>query len=570
MPPLFKLILARLRMLGHVVTGLRRGGVLKFLVIMSFMVLLIGALFGAITRGFIFLRGQGGAWNILLPYLFSTYFLTMLLMLTFSNAVISFGALFRSPETRLLMSMPLPARSVYNYKAGESLLFSSWAFLMLSGPLMISYGLYGGHGRLGASFYLATAAMMVPFVFIPSALGSLLGMLLTRFFPRARGKVLGLIFAVVAFAAIVAGVFLAVKSGLTEKHTVIDQALLERIMDTFAFSQSPWAPSFWISEGLLRAAEQKWATVAFCWGLLASTALFLWTFNDFAAEKLYAASYSRGAGAPTRRFYRMGGVIDWLSQGFSRFAPFTSRLVAKDVRTFLRDPVQYLQVFIFFGVLFLYVANFRNLGYHGLVLEHIRSLRWTNFVAFTNLAAAGLTLATLTTRFVFPLISIEGKRFWVLSLLPVKRSRLLLGKYVFSLGGSLMLIVPLVLLSSYMLRTPGDMAWMHVFTALCMCLGLPAIAVGMGAIFPNYREESPAKIVSGFGGTLCLVLSIGFVGLLVLGVGLLCRQYVFAQVGIRSLSRPLQWATFLALSLSAMATALPLWLGCRAINKAEL
>ena len=32
--------------------------------------------------------------------------------------------------------------------------------------------------------------------------------------------------------------------------------------------------------------------------------------------------------------------------------------------------------------------------------------------------------------------------------------------------------------------------------------------VGLGAIFPDYRETNPARIVSGFGGTLTLILSI--------------------------------------------------------------
>ena len=34
-----------------------------------------------------------------------------------------------------------------------------------------------------------------------------------------------------------------------------------------------------------------------------------------------------------------------------------------------------------------------------------------------------------------------------------------------------------------------------------------ALATGLGALYPNFREDNPTKIVSGFGGTLCLVLS---------------------------------------------------------------
>jgi len=35
--------------------------------------------------------------------------------------------------------------------------------------------------------------------------------------------------------------------------------------------------------------------------------------------------------------------------------------------------------------------------------------------------------------------------------------------------------------------------------------------VGLGAIYPNLKEDNPSKIVAGFGGTLNLVLSLIFV-----------------------------------------------------------
>jgi ABC-2 type transport system permease protein len=568
--PLFRLVALRVQMLGHAVTELRRGGAFKFLVVAVFGVLLVGMLFQAITFGFRFLRGYPEFQGLLVPYLFSIYFLTMLLMLTFSNAVISFGSLYRSPETQLLMTLPLEPRTVYTYKVGESLLFSSWAFLVLGGPLLVSFGLYGAMDKAHWSFYPAAALLILPFVFIPASLGAAISMLLTRFFPRRPGRVLGLLFAGLAVACLVAAGWLGIRAGLMEPTGAVDEHLVQRIMDNFAFSRSPWAPSNWLAEGLLAAVALDWREAAFNWGLLASTALALWMLADLTAERLYAASFSRASGTPTRRVYRTGGALDLLGRFGARFAPVTARLLVKDLRTFARDPVQWSQVLIFFGLLFIYVANLRNLGYQRIVLEHVQNLRWTSFVSFTNLAAAGLTLATLTTRFVFPMISMEGRRFWVLALLPVRRSRLLFGKYIFSLGGSLLLIVPLALLGAWMLGTPGQMAWIHLVTALCMCLGLPAIAVGMGAVFPNYREESPAKIVSGFGGTLCLVMSIAFVGLLVLGVGMYCHQQINLAEGVVRLGRPAVLAMAAAAAASVLTAVVPLALGCRAINRAEL
>jgi ABC-2 type transport system permease protein len=56
-----------------------------------------------------------------------------------------------------------------------------------------------------------------------------------------------------------------------------------------------------------------------------------------------------------------------------------------------------------------------------------------------------------------------------------------------------------------------------------MTFALNGLAVGLGVLFPNVKETNPSKIVSGFGGTLCFVLSsiyiIASLALLVLGGG---------------------------------------------------
>jgi ABC-2 type transport system permease protein len=47
-----------------------------------------------------------------------------------------------------------------------------------------------------------------------------------------------------------------------------------------------------------------------------------------------------------------------------------------------------------------------------------------------------------------------------------------------------------------------------------MAAALGGLAVGIGAL-PNFKEDNPSKIVSGFGGTLCLVMSFIYIGMFV-------------------------------------------------------
>ena len=54
-----------------------------------------------------------------------------------------------------------------------------------------------------------------------------------------------------------------------------------------------------------------------------------------------------------------------------------------------------------------------------------------------------------------------------------------------------------------------------------MTFALNGLAVGLGVLYPNLKEANPSKIVSGFGGTLCLVLSFLYIlaSVVLLGFG---------------------------------------------------
>ena len=63
--------------------------------------------------------------------------------------------------------------------------------------------------------------------------------------------------------------------------------------------------------------------------------------------------------------------------------------------------------------------------------------------------------------------------------------------------------------------------------------------MGLGTLYPNFKEDNPAKIVSGFGGTFCLVLSF---------------LYIVSSVTLLALGSP--WTGKLA-----FGWMLPSWLG---------
>jgi ABC-2 type transport system permease protein len=66
---------------------------------------------------------------------------------------------------------------------------------------------------------------------------------------------------------------------------------------------------------------------------------------------------------------------------------------------------------------------------------------------------------------------------------------------------------------------------LYALVIATMTVGLTALAIGLGTLFPNFRETNPAKIVSGFGGTLCLIVSFIYI--------LLCISVLALPAGVR-------------------------------------
>src|SRR5205814_10732377 len=73
--------------------------------------------------------------------IFDLMFLTLGVMLVFSTGLILHGSLFAQAETAFLLSKPVRADRVFAYKFQGAVAFSSWAFLILGGPVLIAYGL---------------------------------------------------------------------------------------------------------------------------------------------------------------------------------------------------------------------------------------------------------------------------------------------------------------------------------------------------------------------------------------------------------------------------------------------
>jgi len=293
-------------------------------------------------------------------------------------------------------------------------------------------------------------------------------------------------------------------------------AVLDKMLMRTRFAQYPWLPSYWASASVLHWGSGAVAASGFLMLVLLSHALFFGMLSFTCTGNLFyhasSAVNSRGSifagwkwlrpvGAKSRKARPWPGLAEWLVDRLFWLRQDVRALIVKDMRMFWRDTTQWAQSLMLFGLLTAYIFNLRHFS------QQLNQLFWVHLVSYLNLGACSLNLATLTTRFVYPQFSLEGKRLWIVGMAPLGLARVVKTKYWLATVTSLSVTLSLIWLSCHMLEMPWDRIAYFAVAITIMTFTLTGLAVGLGTLYPNFKEENPSKIVSGFGGTFCLVLS---------------------------------------------------------------
>ncbi len=470
------------------------------------------ALFFIMLEGFMFLQREAGAFTEeTVEKVLNIFYASLMVMLFFSSAILLYGGIYQSQEIRFLITTPSSAARIFQYKFSEAVFLSGWGFILIGSPMLVAYGIVVDANW---HYYLLLMPLMVAFTYVPTGLGAITCLLVVHFLTRMRRPIVAA--AVTAVLSLIAWSLWTIF--FSRQHELLTPEWFEETMIRLSVAENRLFPSWWLCSGLLEAARretgrldyQAWAQAVLFLALLVANAMFLQMIACSVANKFLFNSYSRLQTAGRRR--RAKG-LSWIDATVSHLlinTPTAIRLLLiKDFRVVRRDPLQWAQFLIFFGLVGLYFLNIKS------IQDAAPFAGWVNLVSFLNLLVVGLILSTFTTRFIFPMISLEGQKFWILGLLPIERETILRGKFLFAAIGTLIPSSLLILLSDSLLQLPAVIILVHELACLLLCTGLAAIAVGLGGCIPNMRAISPAKIASGFGGTLNLVLSAIYIILIV-------------------------------------------------------
>ncbi|MBM3333930.1 hypothetical protein FJY63_04640, partial [Candidatus Sumerlaeota bacterium] len=475
-----------------------------------------------------------------------------------------------SKEVEFFLSQPISYRQVFTLKFGESVLYSSWAFLVLSLPIFVSFGMarhisslvHGGEGLALWPFFGGVLLLVIPFTIIPGALGALITMVLSAYIPARRTRTLSVVLAAVVIILIVVMVRLV---GGQQLLSQTDQPDFQRIMSFLTVGAIPVFPNYWLAQGTLALADRRWGDYAYWLAMLTSTMLMSLQVCQWLIRPLYYRGWSLARESSSQVEIKPGrSLLDKIGSLLPVRTPSLRALAIKDMKTFCRDPAQWTQLIILFSLLAIYIANVRAAATNTAAID-ILLPRWQMILSFFNMGGTCFILAILTIRFIYPLPSLEGKQYWIIGLAPLERTRLIWEKYVLSWSVSLILAESLMVFSNLLLKVEPFIMWLSTATIFVISFGMTSLSIGLGALTPNFKEDNPARIANGLGGTVCVLISLIYLAAVIALEVPMATRVVLQGVPLFQdfFASVVFWCILGLVAVNAAAIVIPMYLGLR-------
>jgi ABC-2 type transport system permease protein len=445
--------------------------------------------------------------DILAMKLLSMVVMTFFALLIFSNVINSLSHLYLSRDLPLLHSLPVSAADVFFSRWLISTFDSCWMVAAFSLPVFLSYGLIY---KAGIIFYIIVALVIFFMCLITSALSTVLVLFGATILPAGRIRTILVILGVILVLLLILVLRLTRPEQLVNPDSFASVVLYLSSMQT---PNSPLFPTTWLTDALKAALNNETKNTLLNVTLAGSCSFMLIFIMNSIAQFVYFNGFSKSQTTPQRLFAPLQYKgVSW--ESFLFFLPREARAFSiKEIRTFFRDSTQWPQLFLMAALIAIYLYNFSVLPFDK---SPIKTIYLQNVFSFLNMGLAAFVLSAIAARFVFPAVSMEGAAFWIVQAAPVSLKTFLWIKFFLYYFPLLILAEILIVVSNYLLQVTPFMMVLSAITVFCLVPAIVGLAIGLGAVYPDFKSENPAQVVTSFGGLLFMIMSFALIAFVII------------------------------------------------------
>lgn len=355
--------------------------------------------------------------GLLMMKLLSMVLLTIFFMVVFSSILASLTTMYFAHDLSFLMVRPLSFRTVFLFKALETSVYASWMVVLAFIPFILAYARV--HELSGGGFYVMLTGLSIPFLIIACCLGMLVSLILLSLFPSSRVR------EVMLLLGILVGCTVYIFIRWLEPEKLVRADTFEVVLQYIALLEAPTAaylPSWWLASAVTAFLSHQHSGIYSYAGILFGTALLSVFILVALAEKAYYKGWTTAQEGSRRKIETPLGrewsiLPSWLKNPWRALA-------GKDMLIFFRDPNQWSQLLLLMALVIFYLMSIDKLPLDTLYLKSL--------ISFLNIGMVGFVLAAIALRFIFPMISMEGKSWWAIRSAPLDMSGFLLEKFLVS------------------------------------------------------------------------------------------------------------------------------------------
>lgn len=477
------------------------------------------------------------------------------------NIVVSFSTLYKSKEVFYLITKPLSFTKLFLIKFLDNFFYSSTTLLLIITSVLIGYAVYF---NLNWTFYpIALFLLILPFMFTAASLGVIILLIILKLSSKFGTRKVLLLISILYFSGVIAFYFISSPIDLIQR--VFDY--YPNINQYFGFlenSMIKFLPNYWIADALYWISEDIFSrAVPFIYANVI-TSLTIFSIALFLAKKWYYQTWltSLNISDDLRIKSRFNNKFFRFDKN-SSLNSFDESIIKREFWLFFREPNQWAHLTVMIVLITIFISSIS--GINVIILnsynEYLKTIMYLVVTLFNVFLIASLSL-----RFVFPLISLEGDTLWKLRSAPINFNHLLLKRFaiyfliIFFIGQ----IISLFSNNQF----PLQLSIVAQINTAIISISLISMNFGMGGIFANYREKNAIRLASSQGASITFLFTLFYLILLI--VILFIPVFNFFQLQSRGIKTPilnLFATTIILFVLSLLISSFSLKAGLKAFQK---
>ena len=424
--------------------------------------------------------------------IFQMAWILIFIMLIFSSMVSSISSIYLSQDNEIVYSAPIKTVELFFMRYISGTIYTSWMMVIFSLPIFASYGVVF---QTPATYWILMIPTLLSITLTATCFSTLLTIVLVKFFPARHTK------DIILYLSLCFGVLIIFLIRLLQPEDMVYYDKYGHLVDYLSKISkpvAPYLPASWASNFLslyLLDLEIDWLLFS----LLLLTPIVLYFLGEWCMQVWFFTGYSKSQES-------FGGTHRFGSKQL--YKPVAWKWIFnKESKVFLRDSVEWSQLFMIAALVVIYLYNFKLLPIEQAAFSEQFI---TNLISFLNIGLAGFIMTSLSARFVFSSIGSEGGAFYHIKSSPISLRRFLLYKYLFYAIPFTILSLTLIIMSNKILHVEGPMWWISVSTNLFITWVVVGLALAFGAIYADFKAENKTVAMGSMGAILFLLFATAF------------------------------------------------------------